>query len=73
MAGGVHNVTYPGSGAVTGGVELVGLGLELGDLLVVLGLLSQELRGIALSLLDGTNLLLDSVDGAALGLDLVLG
>lgn len=73
MAGRVDNVSYPGSGAVTGVVKLVGLSLELSNLLVVLGLLGQELRGIALGLLDGTDLLLDGVDGAALGLNLILG
>lgn len=73
MAVGVDDVSYPGSSAVPGVVELVGLGLKLSNLLVVLGLLGQELGGIALGLLDGTDLLLDSVDGTALGLDLVLG
>lgn len=73
MALGVDDVSYPGSGAVTSSIELVGLGLELSNLLVVLGLLGQELGGIALGLLDGTDLLLDSVDGATLGLNLVLG
>lgn len=71
VASRVNNVAYPASLDVALLLELVCASSELGNLLVVLSLLDEKLRGVALGLLDGANLLLEGVDGAALALHLV--
>lgn len=73
MARRVDNVAYPVGLLVADLDELGGARLELGNLLVVRRLARNELGSVALGLLDGPNLLLQRVDGAALVLELVLG
>lgn len=69
----VNKVAYPRGLGVADTGKLGSLGRELGDLLVVLRLLREKLRSVALGLLDLANLLLERVDGAALVLHLILG